>query len=436
MYSDKMWSKPPALDIKTASAVPFSRFLLAFLVRLPSYLVPSFLQPHLYKKENLTPEKIHPTAFLDGMRGLASFVVFLCHLSYGTWHINHAFGGGEDGENTSLLRLPIVRLLYSGPPMVAIFFVVSGYALSYKPLRLMRAGQFEELMYAMSSSFFRRAFRLFLPCFISMFLVACLAQMNLYRMTEEFSNGMRAVHEDHPWTAPNPYAQFIDWARKMFQFVNVFDWSLYAGSVDLDRHLWTIPVEFRASMVLFATHMMVARMSPNLRIGTLCFLNWWSINWNRWEMFPFWSGAILAELDMMRANREIARVSSSLNLLDEKEPVRPPPESIWWRLFRFMNFVCGLFLASYPDWSGHNTPGYRTLTSMIPEYFTEKHRFWPSFGAVQIVWAISNSGTLRGIFNSALLQYIGKISFPLYLVHGPVIHTFGYMVSRLFSSNI
>ena len=86
-------------------------------------------------------EKLHNTAYLDGMRGLAAFAVFLCHLSYGTWDTGHVYGAGEPGEksaNTYLLQLPIIRLFYSGPPMVAIFFVISGYALSYKPLKQMR----------------------------------------------------------------------------------------------------------------------------------------------------------------------------------------------------------------------------------------------------------------------------------------------------------
>jgi len=422
--ANAVWSSPMSIDLTSVS----NRILLTGPGRVLLALVPSFLQPQRFKKEHGKVNKIHSTSFLDGMRGLASFVVFICHLSYGTWFITFSYGAGAPGENTWLLQLPIVRLLYSGPPMVAIFFVISGYVLSYKPLRLIRARQYEDLMLALSSSIFRRGLRLFLPCFISTFFIACLAQLGLYRMTEAFSNGMRAMHEDHAPTLPSPYAQFMDWAQKMFAFVNVFDWSLYAGSIDLDRHLWTIPIEFRASMVLFITHVLVARMSTILRLGTLGTLIWWGLHWDRWDMLPFWSGAILAELDMIKTSREYRRVTQ-MDLSREKSN-SDGSDGIWWKSFWLANFICGLFLASYPDAIGHVTPGYRYLTTLIPEYFTEKHRFWPSIGAVQIVWTINNFTVVKRIFTSPFLQYLGNISFPLYLMHGPVIHTLGYMVSR------
>lgn len=399
-----------------------------------STLLPSS-PPSISRKSSISDHKnipihekrLHPTAYLDGMRGLAAFVVFLCHMSYGTFDITHVYNAGEpdvESENLSFLQLPIVRLLYSGPPMVAIFFVISGYVLSCKPLKQMRNHDYDGLMSTLTSSVFRRALRLFLPCFVSTFIVVCLVQLGIYKLTEDFANEMRMVHEDHAYMAPNIWLQIWDWIHKMLDFINVFDWSLYSGSIDLDRHLWTIPVEFRCSMGLFITHVLIGRMRSGTRLLTLCFLLVWGTYWNRWEMVPFWAGALLAEVDLNRAGQE------SL-VCEKRAPAEPRPEGRS-SLASFGNttiFMMGLFLASYPDADGHISPGYIRLTNMIPERYTEKHRFWPNVGAVMIVWGAGNVSFLKKtIFESYIMQFLGKISFPLYVCHGFIIHTFGYLI--------
>jgi len=407
-------------------AIPYLMIrLMHSTIRLMYATLPTFLQSS-YKKENCGKQGApHPTAYLDGMRGLAAFAVFLCHLSYGTFDLTHTWGAGEPGqpnENRSLLQLPVVRLLYAGPPMVAIFFVISGYALSYKPVKQMRSRDFEGLMTTLTSSVFRRPLRLILPCFASTFIVLCLTRLGLYKLTEDFANNLRMVHEDHYWTAPNLLAQTCDWMQQMVDFVNVFDWSLYSGSTDLDRHLWTIPVELRCSMALFLTHILVARMTTRLRIASLVFLIGWGTYWTRWEMVPFWAGMVIAELDIVKTTKNELSLSEKTNSEDHLANHQP----LWRTLIDSATLVVGLFLASYPDADGHASPGYVRLTNLIPDRYTEKHRFWPTIGAVMIVYSISNLDYMKKIFRTRLLSYLGQISFPLYVCHGFVIHTFTY----------
>lgn len=370
---------------------------------------------------------LHPTAYLDGMRGLAAFAVFLCHLSYGTFDLTHTYLAGEadsESENKSLLQLPGIRLLYSGPPMVAIFFVISGYALSYKPLKQMRNHEYDALALTLTSSVFRRALRLFLPCFVSTFVVVCLVQLGAYEFTETFASEMRMIHEDHAYRASSVSVQLGQWMQEMLDFINVFDWSLYSGSIDLDRHLWTIPVEFRCSLALFLTHLLVARMRSGVRLATLTFLSVWGTYWNRWDMVPFWAGALLAESDLIKIGHETLTCEKSLH----PEPSRDRRFTMASCTSMFV-FMLGIFLASYPDADGHISPGYVQLTNMIPEQYTEKHRFWPTIGAVMIVWSVGNLRFLKkSVFESYVMQFLGKISFPLYVCHGFIIHTFGYVV--------
>lgn len=310
--------------------------------------------------------------------------------------------------------------------MVAIFFVISGYALSFKPLKQMRAKQWDGLLVTLSSSVFRRAIRLFLPCFASTAMVACMCQLGILEYTRDFAENMRAVVESHAPMFDTPYEQAWDWGLKMFDFVHPWDWFIFGGSIDYDRHLWTIPTEFRASMVLFLTHFMVARMRPMLRLSAWLALIYWAIHWDRWEVILFWAGAFLAELDLIAAERRAA-VPPELYLDPTKKP--HPGDDRKWRLFWYANMLCALWLASYPDELGHDTPGYRYLTTLIPEYYTEKYRFWQSIAAVQLIWATNNCDSLKALYTIAPVQYLGKISFAVYLMHGPVLHTFGFTVS-------
>lgn len=417
-FSSQIVSKPRFAANSTAQhqqSIPCS-FLFS--------VQPSFAH-NLRNREQTSPQRLHGTTYLDGLRGFAAFAVFLCHLSYGTFDITHSYGAGEVGQNVSWLQLPVVRLIYSGPPAVSLFFVISGYALSYKPVRQMHKSQHAELLHTLSSSVFRRTLRLYLPCFISTFISVCLAQLGVFSLTQDFANNMRNVKEGHFWTAPDLSAQLSQWTRKSLLSINIFDWSLFAGSTDLDHHLWTIPVELRCSLALSVTHVLVARMSNELRLSTLTFLLIWGVWWDRWDMTPFWAGAMIAELDLksnLRSNSMLETLPFNAQFTDRSYA------KSWRKAIAVTFFITGLFFASYPDAAGHISPGYRILDGLIPSCFGERHRFWPNIGAVMIVWSIGRIERVKNLFTSKLMQYMGRISFPLYVVHGPMIHTFGYAV--------
>ncbi|CAK7226425.1 hypothetical protein SCUCBS95973_006195 [Sporothrix curviconia] len=140
-------------------------------------LVPSFLQP---VDPNAPMKKMHPTAWLDGMRGMATFFVVWNHSSVAwfNWHIHNGYGINKDEH--WLIQLPFLRLIISGPPQVALFFVISGYALSYKPLKLSRMGRFADAYKAIASSSFRRWPRLFFMPIIITFITAFMTYLDLF----------------------------------------------------------------------------------------------------------------------------------------------------------------------------------------------------------------------------------------------------------------
>lgn len=109
-------------------------------------LIPSPIQRRLAPRLS-KPPRIHPTSYLDGLRGLAPFIVFAHHdtceyiYPYVAYH-----GVSADKVPSSPLQLPFVRVVYAGRPMVHIFFVISGFVLSKKPLGLARAHRYHGLL--------------------------------------------------------------------------------------------------------------------------------------------------------------------------------------------------------------------------------------------------------------------------------------------------
>lgn len=199
-------------------------------IRVVVFLMPSFLQGR-HAREQLCPPKLAPTAYLDGMRGLAALFVFFCHYSYQAFTIAKSWGTGTD--NYHFLKLPFLRLWYQGPVAVCVFFVVSGYALSYRPIKLIRSGALSDFATTMSSLTFRRALRLYLPTAVSTFMIICLLRIGAYEWTRQFASNrmyMKNIVEPHPVRMESQYAQFRDWALHMYNFVHVFGWDEHGGS--------------------------------------------------------------------------------------------------------------------------------------------------------------------------------------------------------------
>lgn len=125
---------------------------------------------------------------------------------------------------------------------------------------------------------------------------------------------------------------------------------------------------------------------------------------------------------------------SLMNLLTEALPTRepkpqPPQDNLLSRNSSQMKllwkalFIFGLYICSFPRAknAGFTTPGFVWMSYIAPS-----SRFWASLGATMMICAMNNDNWLQRTFGSNVLQSLSKISFSLYLVHGPVLHLFGY----------
>lgn len=86
--------------------------------------------------------------------------------------------------------------------------------------------------------------------------------------------------------------------------------------------------------------------------------------------------------------------------------------------------------------------GWSTLVSLVPSVYIRPradcflrhsiwHRFWLGLAAPLLVLSISQLSALRAILETRFLQYLGRISFALYLVHMPIAMMVGDVVYRL-----
>lgn len=161
--------------------------MLGTLLRLLLFTVPTFLRstPHVAVSngsEKQSPMDIPPktfsTQYLDGVRGLASFIVFVFHFTHLLFpSTNSGFIVGSN--NTSIWQLPMIRFAYSGAAMVSIFFIVSGYVLTHRYIQKMYRQEYLSLYTSLTSLTFRRALRLFLPSLASCILAFICASFGI-----------------------------------------------------------------------------------------------------------------------------------------------------------------------------------------------------------------------------------------------------------------
>ena len=109
----------------------------------------------------------------------------------------------------------------------------------------------------------------------------------------------------------------------------------------------------------------------------------------------------------------------------EKSSHDPRPGG--WEITWLAVSVVALYLLSQPDANEHKTPGWIYLCSFVPRWWNvEGFRYWQSAGAVLFILAVGHSKSWQRLFNSGIIQYLGKISYAIYLMHSPAMHVVGY----------
>lgn len=384
--------------------------------RTLQFFLPSFLAssaPNQERQNNI--------AVLDGLRGVACLIVFNEHLTYNisfTW----VYGFGS-GQKYQLNSLPFLRALWTGWSMVDIFFVISGYVLSYKPIKQWDVEQDPRTAYGtMAVSILKRGPRLYVPTFAALYIIAFSSYFGVFdaaRANYQFESNKRwTLHEDEPFKLETFWAQLVSATRHCIAMFKLWNWRLNIDSGQYDLHTWTIPVEFRTSILMFILLAITLNMSLNRRVVVFCVLMLLAAFSELFDVACFFAGALLAMLEVQR------RMLISLPLSREKAKI---PTAVSWRM-GMLWFTVGLFLISVPIEDIIVDPFYHSMAALFPKQTRDKGAWVRAIGSVITTWAVMHWPPAQALFTNRYTAYLGKISFAFYLVHGAIIRAVFHVV--------
>lgn len=316
----------------------------------------------------MSQNQMHHVKSLDGLRGLAAFVVVLFHMDafFGT-----AFS--PNGQYThATLAWQIYRRVFDGNFSVAIFFVLSGYVLILKYAKL-------GLSIDLHAGFLKRYFRL-TPVVLASTVLAVLLQSTI-----GFHNAEAArMIGGHEWLAGN-YPAPLTWLGS-FKCGII---GAYQGYVQYNGPLWTIRLELLGSFILFGfvglffkdrlfvIYSLAASLFMMLLFGN-----------NGAYLSLFLMGAVLCKHHNFRLS------------------------TAW--------LIPAAFLASQNQW----TPDVIYARAHI-HINVDFDILCHAVAAILLVGIVLNSKCIQNILSNAVIMFLGRISFSLYAVHLPIMMSLG-----------
>jgi peptidoglycan/LPS O-acetylase OafA/YrhL len=315
---------------------------------------------------------------LDGLRGLAAVVVLLHHALYTNPDFPGAPGGGHAPAGSPMwwISYTPLKLATAGVESVIVFFVLSGLVVT---LPVVRRRGFDWVAY-----FPRRVVRLMVPVVASVLLaaawVAAIPQVSTQPSGTWLSNSSTP---DFSW-------EYV---------VKAVD--LLGGDGQINNPLWSLRWELAFSLLLpvFAIAALAVRKWWMGGLALACALTWLGARAGSAELeyLPaFFVGAVIAvRLDVVRNTAD--RINRR-----------------WFRHPLWALLTVGSALLLIAPWLVG--PG----VGRIPELDSALKGLVPLAAAGLVVAALGWT-PLRALFESRPLQFLGAISFSLYLVHVPII---------------
>lgn len=390
-------SNPLLTTTEKYNPSPIQSPLIHLLATLSSIL-PRFLKRNGLKRKH----PLKGTAYLDALRGIAALIVINHHHLHPSKHA-------------------ILGLLTAGKSSVNVFFVISGFVLSYGLLKSARARDETRLLNGFAGAIFRRWMRLFLPSFVATFIALVLVRMGRlpYVARYEFL-----------------YQQIWDWLKDCAVLSNPFagprGYKIAFNSEFSSRYvdpLWTIPLEFRGSIVLYAVLIGTCKLRAEVRMAVVSMLVVGCYIWSSIFVALFLGGMVIAEVNIWRSSRSEDShhtLPSSHQQEQHQEgtdllpaPSKSKKERAGWLALLSLS----LFLLNQPDdFPTTTVHPWPYLRSLVPTHLTKEHdqlaqHFWLSIGALLFILCLDNCPALQKPLRWDISQYLGDVSFGVYVMH-------------------
>jgi peptidoglycan/LPS O-acetylase OafA/YrhL len=316
----------------------------------------------------------------EGLRGLAAVNVFFAHffLAFFPLGFVHFFPwvaqpGAQGGITEKLLSLPFLSALWNGRFPVCIFFVLSGYVLTRGFLRTGDASILRSLA-------FRRYFRLGIPIFASVMLAFTLARFGLYSIDPT------VALTKSQWLARLSISDL-----SLMHALKDGIWGvIFLGHDQFNTVFWTMRTEFIGSMAIFAYRLLAFPGRRGALTAVVYVALAVALVPNDW---PYYVAFLLgSHIDQWR---------------------RPMPK---WMLYGAI--AVAVYLASIDG-----SPMFR-LFNALPLDDVARTALWSVLAGFIVVYAV-RAGAFGAFLTSRPALFLGRISYPLYLIHAPIILSLG-----------
>lgn len=319
--------------------------------------------------------------YLDGLKGFGCVIVFLTHFVfafyYGMYHYQPESCHLPNNLDIVIGKSPL-NLLFNGNTAVRLFLILSGYLLCRSFFQTKDKNRLKQ-------SAKKRYLRLMPPVLaVNIAVWLCMA-LGLYR------NGQAAV-----------LAGSVEWFAgfNAFEpsFIGMLKESLYGcflfGTNDYNGVLWTLQMLFLGAYLDYALAYFVSGLKFRWLIyGVL------AVVLLRTDFLGIFLGYVLC--DFMHTDWDWREKLCGMSG------------------FNWLVFAVGLYFMCYPS-AGFGYEG--TIWGILPMVFVN---YYHIFGVLCFVFAVLNLEPVQKFFSRKVFQYLGRISYSLYLIHFLVIATFG-----------
>jgi len=329
---------------------------------------------------------------LEGLRGLACLVVVNEHfmkLFFPALFLTHVLVDSRVSGTPSIGHAPW-NLLHNGMAAVAVFFVLSGFVLSYSFFSSQKHTPFFTRVLS-------RYIRLIIPILGSLLIVYALYSMDLVKYWEAKSISL-AVDRYFPPEAP----EFFDILHDGLWRSLLFTRDTY------NIPLWTMKIEFIGSILIFLMLSLFARCQNNkyyTPIKCTTYLVLLSVfAYYQVLLISFVLGMLIADIHCGKFNSELYKT-----------------RKYWMPLF----IILGLYLLS-TDSRGLDTGIHWVLLKSNPTEYSEL--FYSILGAALLLPVVMHSDYCDSFLSSKFCIWLGGISYSVYLIHAPILASFGSLV--------
>ncbi|KAJ5657239.1 uncharacterized protein N7484_000888 [Penicillium longicatenatum] len=334
--------------------------------------------------------------WIDGIRGIAAIIVVTYHVcsAFAKWLNSPAI---EENGEVFIFQQPFLRIIFAGRFAVSLFFLISGYVNSFNSIKQIRNGDQSGVLSKLSRNTILRAGRLVVPTNVAILTVWLVCQLNGFRIANQVdSDWVRVVA-----TAPDP--TFRDALAGLFR-----NWVLFwkSGDSPYDRTYWTIPYFLKGSMLVYLTLLATTHTTPrSTKLLLICLYGYSWLNGDALMEMTTYAGMFLAQLNADYGHRATS--------------VMPAPIPI-------MMILSGLFLASFPD-DNHSWAPWSCVMDSVGHHIVpsggEVSRYIDSLGTTLFVYGMFFSRSGRRLLASPFMNFLGRISFAIYLIHDTLIRT-------------